>query len=157
MSKNDPAERAVHGLGRHPHGLSERLQVVERGVGQAEGVHQHAGVTADGRAAAIAWTPPGFRAFDTGTVDDSASADDEGTTAPEPQPTVADTPLGDAPEDAGDNADGGADPSGADSDTSQSGDPEAGAPADNVADPAQAEAPRRHCHVNSVASARPVL
>ena len=82
MSKNDPAERAVHGLGRHPHGLSECLQVVERGVGQAEGVHQHAGVTADGRAAAIAWTPPGFRAFDTGTVDDSASADDEGTTAP---------------------------------------------------------------------------
>ena len=151
MSKNDPAERAVHGLGRHPHGLSERLQVVERGVGQAEGVHQHAGVTADGRAAAIAWTPPGFRAFDTGTVDDSASADDEGTTAPEPQPTVADTPLGDAPEDAGDNADGGADPSGADSDTSQSGDPEAGAPADNVADPAQAEAPRpMNARVNSV-------
>ena len=30
-----------------------------------------AGVTAEGRAAAIAWTPPGFRAFDTGTVDDS--------------------------------------------------------------------------------------
>ena len=29
-----------------------------------------AGVTAEGRAAAIAWTPPGFRAFDTGTVDD---------------------------------------------------------------------------------------
>ena len=110
-----------------------------------------AGVTADGRAAAIAWTPPGFRAFDTGTVDDSASADDEGTTAPEPQPTVADTPLGDAPEDAGDNADGGADPSGADSDTSQSGDPEAGAPADNVADPAQAEAPRpMNARVNSV-------
>ena len=99
-----------------------------------------AGVTADGRAAAIAWTPPGFRAFDTGAVDDSASADDEGTTAPEPQPTAADTPLGDAPEDAGDNADGGADPSGADSDTSQSRDPEAGAPADNVADPAPAGA-----------------
>ena len=106
----------------------------------ADGNGVPAGVTADGRAAAIAWTPPGFRAFDTGAVDDSASADDEGTTAPEPQPTVADTPLGDAPEDAGDNADGGADPSGADSDTSQSGDPEAGAPADNVADPAQAEA-----------------
>ena len=101
-----------------------------------------AGVTAEGRAAAIAWTPPGFRAFDTGAVDDSASADDEGTTAPEPQPTVADTPLGDAPEDAGDNADGGADPSGADSDTSQSGDPEAGAPADNDADPAPVEAQR---------------
>ena len=98
------------------------------------------GVTADGRAAAIAWTPPGFRAFDTGTVDDEGAASDEGTTAPEPQPTAADTPLGDAPEDDGDDADGGADPSGADSDTSQSGDPEAGAPADNVADPAQAEA-----------------
>ena len=99
-----------------------------------------AGVTAEGRAAAIAWTPPGFRAFDTGTVDDEGAASDEGTAAPEPQPTVADTPLGDAPEDDGDDADGGADPSGADSDTSQSGDPEAGAPADNVADPAQAEA-----------------
>ena len=90
-----------------------------------------AGVTAEGRAAAIAWTPPGFRAFDTGTVDDEGAASDEGTTAPEPQPTAADTPLGAAPEDDGDDAD---------SDTSQSGDPEAGAPADNVADPAQAEA-----------------
>ena len=62
-----------------------------------------AGVTAEGRAAAIAWTPPGFRAFDTGTVDDSGSADDEGTTAPEPQP-VADTPLGGTSEDDGDDA-----------------------------------------------------
>ena len=106
----------------------------------AHGGDVPAGVTAEGRAAAIAWTPPGFRAFDTGTVDDSASADDEGTTAPEPQPTVADTPLGDAPEDDGDDVNGGTDPSGADSDTSQSGDPEAGAPADNVADPAQVEA-----------------
>ena len=99
-----------------------------------------AGVTAEGRAAAIAWTPPGFRAFYTGTADDEGVASDEGTTAPEPQPAVEDTPLGDAPEDDGDNAYGGADPSGADSDTSQSGDPEAGAPADNVADPAPAEA-----------------
>ena len=33
-----------------------------------------AGVTAEGRAAAITWTPPGFRAFDTGAVDDSARA-----------------------------------------------------------------------------------
>ena len=45
-----------------------------------------AGVTADGRAAAIAWTPPGFRAFDTGAVDDEGAASDEGTTAPEPPP-----------------------------------------------------------------------
>ena len=106
----------------------------------AHGDDVPAGVTAEGRAAAIAWTPPGFRAFDTGTVDDEGVASDEGTTAPEPQPAVVDTPLGDAPEDDGDNAYGGADPSGADSDTSQSGEPEAGAPADNVADPAPAEA-----------------
>ena len=51
-----------------------------------------AGVTAEGRAAAIAWTPPGFRAFDTGTVDDSGAADDEATTAPEPQPSKIDMP-----------------------------------------------------------------
>ena len=38
----------------------------------AHGGDVPAGVTAEGRAAAIAWTPPGFRAFDTGTVDDSA-------------------------------------------------------------------------------------
>ena len=106
----------------------------------AHGGDVPAGVTAEGRAAAIAWTPPGFRAFDTGAADDEGVASDEGTTAPEPQPAVADTPLGDAPEDDGDNAYGGADPSGADSDTSQSGEPEAGAPADNVADPAPAEA-----------------
>ena len=101
-----------------------------------------AGVTAEGRAAAIAWTPPGFRAFDTGTVDDSGAADDPGTTAPEPQPTVADTPLGGTPEDDGNDVNGGPDPSAVDGDTSQSGDPEAGAPADNVADLAQVEVPR---------------
>ena len=106
----------------------------------AHGGDVPAGVTAEGRASAIAWTPPGFRAFDTGTVDDERVASDEGITAPEPQPAVADTPLGDAPEDDGDDADGGAHPSGADSDTSQSGDPEAGALPDNVADPAQVEA-----------------
>ena len=99
-----------------------------------------AGVTAEGRAAAIAWTPPGFRAFDTGTVDDSGAADDPGTTAPEPQATVADTPLGGTPEDDGNDVNGGPDPSGVDGDTSQSGDSEAGAPADNVADLAQVEA-----------------
>ena len=106
----------------------------------AHGGDVPAGVTAEGRTSAIAWTPPGFRAFDTGTVDDERVASDEGITAPEPQPAVADTPLGDAPEDDGDDADGGADPSGADGDISQSGDPEAGALPDNVADPAQVEA-----------------
>ena len=122
----------------------------------AHGGDVPAGITAEGRAAAIAWTPPGFRAFDTGAVDDEGAPSDEGTAAPDPQPAKADTPLEDAPlgntpEENGDDADGGADPSGADSDTSQSGDPEAGAPADNVADPAQAEAPRpMNARVNSV-------
>ena len=70
----------------------------------AHGDDVPAGVTAEGRAAALAWTPPGFRAFDTGTVHDSALADDEGTTDPEPQPSKidmqseADALLGDDPE-----------------------------------------------------------
>ena len=93
-----------------------------------------AGVTAEGRAAAIAWTPPGFCAFDTGAVDDSGAADDEGTAAPDPQPAAADTPLGNAPEDDG------PDPSGVEAETSQAGDPEASAPADKDADPAPVEA-----------------
>ena len=72
-----------------------------------------AGVTAEGRAAAIAWTPPGFRAFDTGTVDDNALADDERTTAPEPQPSKVDTPSVDALEHSS------VDPSGADGEARQ--------------------------------------
>ena len=115
----------------------------------AHGDDVPAGITAESRAAAIAWTPPGFRAFDTGTVDDEGAADGERTTAPEPQPAAADTPLGDAPENDGDDADGGADPSDADSDTSQSGDSEAGNPADNVADPAQVEALQAHDRTRS--------
>ena len=79
----------------------------------AHGDDVPAGVTAEGRAAAIAWTPPGFRAFDTGTVDDSASADDEGTTAPEPQPSKIDTPSVDALEHSS------VDPSGADGEARQ--------------------------------------
>ena len=110
-----------------------------------------AGVTAEGRAAAIAWTPPGFRAFDTGTVDDSGSADDPGTTAPEPQPTVADTPLGGTPEDDGDDVNGGPDPSGVDADTPQAGAPEDGTLPDNDADPVPVEAPRpMNARVHSV-------
>ena len=99
-----------------------------------------AGVTAEGRAAAIAWTPPGFRAFDTGAVGDSASVDNEGTAAPEPQPTLADTPMGGAPEENGNDADCGVDPSGVDGDTSQSEVPEAGALPDKDADPVPVEA-----------------
>ena len=67
----------------------------------AHGDDVPAGVTAEGRAAAIAWTPPGFRAFDTGTVDDSGAADDEGTTAPEPQPSKHRYAAGSTPEDDG--------------------------------------------------------
>ena len=99
-----------------------------------------AGVTAESRAAAIAWTPPGFRAFDTGTVGDSASVDNEGTAAHEPQPTLADTPMGGAPEENGNDADCGVDPSGVDGDTSQSEVPEAGALPDKDADPVPVEA-----------------
>ena len=106
----------------------------------AHGDDVPAGVTAEGRGAAIAWTPPGFRAFDTGTVDDSGAADDPGTTAPEPQPTVADTPLGGTPEDDGDDVNGGPDPSGVDAETSQSGAPEDGTLPDNDADPVPVEA-----------------
>ena len=106
----------------------------------AHGDDLPAGITAEGRAAAIAWTPPGFRAFDTSAVDDEGAPSDEGTAAPDPQRAKADTPLGNTPEENGNDADGGADPSGADSDTSQSRDPEAGAPADNVADPVPVEA-----------------
>ena len=74
----------------------------------AHGDDVPAGVTAEGRAAAIAWTPLGFRAFDTGTVDDSGAADDEGTTAPELQPSKIKTPSVDALEHSS------VDPSGAD-------------------------------------------
>ena len=110
-----------------------------------------AGITAEGRAAAIAWTPPGFRAFDTGTVDDSGAADDPGTTAPEPQPTVADTPLGGTPEDDGDDVNGGPDPSGVDADTPQAGAPEDGTLPDNDADPVPVEVPRpMNARVHSV-------
>ena len=111
-----------------------------------------AGITAEGRAAAIAWTPPGFRAFDTGTVDDSGAADDPGTTAPEPPPSRIDTPLGGSPEDDGDDVNGGADPSGAGGEATQSEAPEAGALPDNDADPATVEAPRpMNARVHSVA------
>ena len=95
-----------------------------------------AGVTAEGRAAAIAWTPPGFRAFDTGTVDDEGAADDEGTTAPEPQPSKIDTPSVDALEHSS------VDPSGADGEARQDDATEADAlPVDDAA-PTPVVAPR---------------
>ena len=102
----------------------------------AHGGDVPAGVTADGRAAAIGWTPPGFRAFDTGTVDDRGAADDPGTSAPEPQPSKIKTPSVDALEHSS------VDPSGADGDTSQSEVPEVDALPDKDADPVPVEAPQ---------------
>ena len=101
-----------------------------------------AGVTAEGRAAAIAWTPPGFRAFDTGTVDDEGAADDEGTTAPEQQPSKIDMPSVDALEHSS------VDPSGADGEDRQDDATEADALPGDDPEPTPMEAPRRHCHVN---------
>ena len=95
-----------------------------------------AGVTADGRAAAIAWTPPGFRAFDTGAVDDSALADDEGTTAPEPQPSKIDMPSVDALEHSS------VDPSGANGEAPRDDATEADALPGDDPEPTPMEAPR---------------
>ena len=95
-----------------------------------------AGVTAEGRAAAIAWTPPGFRAFDTGTVDDSALADDEGTTAPEPQPSKIDMPSVHTLEYSS------VDPSGADGEARQDDATEADALPGDDPEPTPVEAPQ---------------
>ena len=95
-----------------------------------------AGVTAEGRAAAIAWTPPGFRAFDTGTVDDNDTGDVEGATSAEQQQVAANTPVDDA-------ADGIADPSAVNNGASQAGAPEGGATPGDNADPVPVEAPQR--------------
>ena len=53
------------------------------------------GVTADAHAAALAWTPPGFKAFDAGR------ANVEGDGAEAPAPEAPDSVAGPAPEDAG--------------------------------------------------------
>ena len=101
-----------------------------------------AGITAEGRAAAIAWTPPGFRAFDTGAADDSALADDEGTTAPEPQPSKIDMPSVDALEHSSD------DPSGADGEAQQDDATEADALPGDDPEPTPVEAARRPMKVS---------
>ena len=96
-----------------------------------------AGITAEGRAAAIAWTPPGFRAFDTGTVDDSGAEDDPGTTAPEPQPSKIDTPSVDALEHSS------VDPSGANGEAPQDDATQADALPGDDPEPTPVEATRR--------------
>ena len=102
-----------------------------------------AGVTAEGRAAAIAWTPPGFRAFDTVAVDDNDTGDVEGATSAEQQQLAADTPVDDAAEGSGDDADGVADPSAVNNGASQAGAPEGGATPGDNAEPVPVEAPQR--------------
>ena len=66
-------------------------------------------VTPEGRAAALAWTPPGFRAFDTGRPaeeeapagDDASKAGPEAAAEPDPAPDAGDeeaaAPSGEAP------------------------------------------------------------
>ena len=81
------------------------------------------GVTKDGHTAALAWAPPGFRAFDTGRIDDA-----ETETSPSGQPEVAASDET-AKEPSGDTADV--------------------AP---TAGPAPADAPRRTSVVESIVS-----
>ena len=47
------------------------------------------GVTKEGHAAALAWAPPGFSAFDSGPIDDDASAESEPPPANRPSPEAA--------------------------------------------------------------------
>ena len=68
-----------------------------------------AGVTAEARMTALAWTPPGFRAFDERGID----LDGQPDAAEQPDPTAAEEPLKNVPEDpAPEHVDG--DPSPAD-------------------------------------------
>ena len=101
----------------------------------AHGDDVPAGVTAEGRAAATAWTPPGFRAFDTGIVDDNDTRDVEGATSAEQQQVAANTPVEDA-------ADGIVDPSAVNNGASQAGAPEDGATPGDNAEPVPVEAPQ---------------
>ena len=107
----------------------------------AHGDDVPAGVTAEGRAAAIAWTPPGFRAFDTGTADDEGATIDEGTAASDPQPAKidtpsVDTPFGNTPEN------GGPDPSDSDGEAPQDSATEANALPGDDPEPTPVEAPQ---------------
>ncbi len=62
------------------------------------------GVTKEGHAAALAWAPPGFEAFDTGRVDDGEDAA-AGTETPPADRAQADTPEGTETEPANETAD----------------------------------------------------
>ena len=120
---------------------AEIAKAIEDAFAHGDGVP--AGITAEGRAAAIAWTPPGFRAFDTGAADDSALADDEGTTAPEQQPSKIDMPSVDALQHSS------VDPSsGTDGEARQDDATEAGALPGDDPEPTPVEATRRPMNVS---------
>ena len=55
----------------------------------AKGDSPPLGVTKEGHAAALAWAPPGFGAFDTGTVDDGETSEPEAPTAVQPSQDAA--------------------------------------------------------------------
>ena len=55
----------------------------------AKGDSPPLGVTKEGHAAALAWAPPGFGAFDTGTVDDGETGGPEAPAADRPSPDAA--------------------------------------------------------------------
>ena len=67
------------------------------GDGVPEGVPPK-GVTAEGHAAALAWAPPGFNAFDTGRVDDGE--EDNATSADEARPRSEDAAATEPPPDS---------------------------------------------------------
>ena len=60
------------------------------------------GVTKEGHAAALAWAPPGFRAFDSGHVDDGETGGPEAPPADEDQSSAQQETAAEQPEPAGD-------------------------------------------------------
>ena len=62
----------------------------------AKGDFPPLGVTKEGHAAALAWAPPGFAAFDSGHVDDGETGEPEAKTPPADQPSPSAAPVDDA-------------------------------------------------------------
>ena len=60
------------------------------------------GVTKEGHAAALAWAPPGFGAFDSGHVDDGETGEPEAPSSDEDQSSAQQEAAADHPEPAGD-------------------------------------------------------
>ena len=92
------------------------------------------GVTAEGRAAALAWAPPGFHAFDCGRIDDG----EDGTAESDPAP--ADPPATGTPEQTA------ADPANSTDDAASADTPS------SDADPAPADPPQHTSVVESIDS-----